>query len=105
VRSGSHKDNLKAVLNSEVDVATYNSEGLDLLKTEAPADFNKLRVIWTSPMIPNDPLLYRKDLSPALKNKLEEFLRIMANGPMRARKKPCVRFRICPVLRARTMRS
>jgi ABC-type phosphate/phosphonate transport system substrate-binding protein len=31
VRS-SHKDNLKAVLNSEVDVATYNSEGLDLLK-------------------------------------------------------------------------
>jgi phosphonate transport system substrate-binding protein len=73
VRNGSHKDNLKAVLHSEVDVATYNSEGLDLLKTEAPADFKKLRVIWTSPLIPNDPLLYRKDLSPALKNKLEDF--------------------------------
>ncbi len=70
---GNHKINLQAVIDGQVDVATNNTEELDRLKKEAPEQFNKVRVIWTSPLIPNDPLLYRKDLPVATKDKIEEF--------------------------------
>jgi phosphonate transport system substrate-binding protein len=68
------------VLNKTVDVAAYNTESLDMLKKEAPADFNRIRVIWTSPQIPNDPLLYRKDLPQGMKNKLEDFFTNYGKG-------------------------
>ncbi len=70
---GNHKKNLQAVIDGQVDVATNNTEELDRLKKEAPEQFNKVRVIWTSPLISNDPLLYRKDLPAATKGKIEEF--------------------------------
>jgi phosphonate transport system substrate-binding protein len=37
-------------------------------------------VIWTSPQIPNDPLLYRKDLPQGMKNKLEDFFTNYGKG-------------------------
>ena len=70
---GNHKKNLQAVINGQVDVATNNTEELDRLKKESPEQFSKLRVIWSSPLIPNDPLLYRKDLPAASKARIEEF--------------------------------
>lgn len=73
VTTGNHESHLNAILAGQVDVATYNSEELDRLKKEQPAQAKKIKVIWTSPQIPNDPILYRKDLSPALKSKLEDF--------------------------------
>ncbi len=73
VSTGNHEAHLKAILAGQVDVATYNSEELDHLKKEQAAQAKKIKVIWTSPQIPNDPVLYRKDLSPALKTKLEDF--------------------------------
>ncbi|SFB38955.1 phosphonate transport system substrate-binding protein [Collimonas sp. OK607] len=73
ITAGNHKKNLQAVIDGQVDVATNNTEELDRLKKEAPEQFNKVRVIWTSPLISNDPLLYRKDLPVATKNKIEEF--------------------------------
>ncbi len=73
VTKGNHQAHLKAIVEGQVDVATYNSEELDRLKKEQPAQAKKVKVIWTSPQIPNDPILYRKDLSPALKSKLEDF--------------------------------
>ena len=36
------------------------------------ADCNKLKVVWTSPAIPNDPLLYRSALSDDMKKKIRE---------------------------------
>jgi phosphonate transport system substrate-binding protein len=70
---GNHKKNLQAVIAGQVDVATNNTEELDRLKKESPAQLSKLRVIWTSPLIPNDPLLYRKDLPAATKTRIEDF--------------------------------
>ncbi|WP_281416160.1 phosphate/phosphite/phosphonate ABC transporter substrate-binding protein [Collimonas antrihumi] len=73
ITAGNHKKNLQAVIDGQVDVATNNTEELDRLKKEAPEKFSKVRVIWTSPLITNDPLLYRKDLPAAAKGKIEEF--------------------------------
>ncbi len=70
---GNHKKNLQAVIDGQVDVATNNTEELDRLKIESPEQFSKLRVIWSSPLIPNDPLLYRKDLPNAAKARIEDF--------------------------------
>ena len=63
-----------AVANKQVDAATNNSEDLQRLETTAPKSRKQIRVIWTSPIIPLDPLVWRKDLDPAVKAKLYTFL-------------------------------
>ena len=72
-RSANHETNALAVANKQVDVATNNSENLDKLKDKLPEKFNDIRVIWTSPLIPLDPLVIRKDLPEATKTKVREF--------------------------------
>ena len=74
VRAGSHGANMMAVLNRQLDVATNNTEEWDRLKARQPEKINDLRVIWTSPLIPSDPLVWRKDLAPDVKNKIKTFL-------------------------------
>jgi phosphonate transport system substrate-binding protein len=73
VRAGSHEANFAAVANKLVDYATNNSEELNRVKANDPALAKKVKVIWTSPAIANDPILYRKDLSPDLKDKIHAF--------------------------------
>jgi len=73
VRSASHGVNLLAVLNKQVDVASNNSEELDKLKLKDPAKHAEVRILWTSPLIPRDPMVYRKDLPEDVKKKLREF--------------------------------
>jgi phosphonate transport system substrate-binding protein len=73
ILSGNHKSNFMAVARGEVDVATNNTEDLERFKTEMPDQFRKIRVFWESPLIPNDPLLYRTDLSLDLRTRLQEF--------------------------------
>lgn len=34
----------------------------------------ELKIIWKSPLIPNDPIVWRKDLDPAVKAKVKSFL-------------------------------
>lgn len=72
-RGANHESNALAVANKQVDVATNNSENLDKIKDKLPGKFNDIRVIWTSPLIPSDPLVIRKDLSEPLKGKIKEF--------------------------------
>ncbi len=73
VRNANHETNALAVANKQVDVATNNSENLDKVKTNFPDKFNDIRIIWTSPLIPLDPLVMRKDLPEAMKAKLKSF--------------------------------
>jgi phosphonate transport system substrate-binding protein len=73
VLSGNHQANFSSILRGEADVATFNTEEMDRLKKEAPDQLDKVRVIWSSPLIPNDPMMYRKDLSPAMKTRIEDF--------------------------------
>jgi ABC-type phosphate/phosphonate transport system, periplasmic component len=61
VLPSSHEANLLAVVNNKVDIATNNTEELDSLKKQHPDKFAQVRVLWTSPLIPSDPLVWRKD--------------------------------------------
>jgi phosphonate transport system substrate-binding protein len=74
VRPASHGINLLAVLNKQVDVATNNSEELDKLKLKDPAKREMVKILWTSPLIPRDPLVWRKDLAPDVKAKIKKFI-------------------------------
>lgn len=73
VRSANHETNALAVANKQVDVATNNSENLDKFQQRQPEKFGQLRVVWTSPLIPLDPLVMRKDLPEATKAKVKDF--------------------------------
>lgn len=74
VRPASHGVNLLAVLNKQVDVATNNSEELDKLQLKDPAKRAEVKILWTSPLIPRDPLVWRKDLSDDTKKKIKTFI-------------------------------
>jgi phosphonate transport system substrate-binding protein len=73
-RNASHGANIAAVLNKQVDAATNNTEEMDKLAATAPDKLAQIRILWTSPLIPSDPLVWRKDLDPAVKAKLKDFL-------------------------------
>ena len=73
VLPSSHGANLLAVVNNKVDIATNNTIELATLEQKSPESFKQVRVLWTSPLIPSDPLVYRKDLSAATKQKLRDF--------------------------------
>ena len=72
-RGASHETNLLAVVNKQVDVATNNTENMERFISKFPDKAKDVRVIWKSPLIPNDPLVWRKDLSPELKKKVRDF--------------------------------
>jgi phosphonate transport system substrate-binding protein len=74
VRNASHQANAMAVANKQVAAATNNSEDLQRIEKTAPEARKNIRIIWTSPIIPLDPIMWRKDLNPAIKAKLNTFL-------------------------------
>ena len=74
VRNANHEANALAVANKLVQAATNNNENLQRLAKTAPDKAKEIRVIWTSPLIPSDPLVWRKDLDPALKQKIADFI-------------------------------
>ena len=81
VRSGSsHATNLVAVANGQLDVATNNSTSLMLNKQNGRTEADKVRVIWRSPTLPEDPIIWRKDLDPDLKEKLRQFFLTYGQG-------------------------
>jgi phosphonate transport system substrate-binding protein len=74
VRNANHEANALAVANKQVQVAANNSENIDRLKKTAPDAHGKLRIIWTSPLIPSDPIVWRKDLDADVKAKIYTFM-------------------------------
>lgn len=79
-RGANHETNALAVANKQVDVATNNSENLDKIKDRLPEKFKDIRIVWTSPLIPLDPLVIRKDLPEVAKNKLKDFFYTYGQG-------------------------
>mgnify|MGYP000326542416 CR=1 FL=1 len=73
VRSANHETNALAVANKQVDIATNNSENLDKIKDRQPEKFKDIRIVWTSPLIPLDPLVLHKELPAASKEKIKTF--------------------------------
>jgi phosphonate transport system substrate-binding protein len=74
IRNASHGANLQAVLAKQVDVATNNTEDYGKLQSSRPELAAQLKVLWRSPLIPSDPFVWRKDLDPAVKAKLKNFV-------------------------------
>ncbi|GAB6051932.1 phosphonate ABC transporter substrate-binding protein [Magnetospira thiophila] len=73
VRNANHETNLMATANMQVDAAANNSEQIGRSQIKAPDAAAKIKVIWTSPLIPSDPMVYRKDMSKELKSKIKAF--------------------------------
>ncbi|MFT6766778.1 MAG: phosphonate transport system substrate-binding protein [Burkholderiaceae bacterium] len=73
VRGANHEANALAVANKQIDVATNNSETLGRIKDRMPEKASMIKVIWTSPLIPSDPMVIRSDLDPAVKTKIKDF--------------------------------
>ena len=74
VRNASHQANAMAVAHKQVDAATNNSEDLQRLENTAPDARKQIKIIWTSPIIPLDPIVWRKDLDPNIKTRVYTFL-------------------------------
>ncbi|MBR7617790.1 phosphate/phosphite/phosphonate ABC transporter substrate-binding protein [Phenylobacterium sp. 20VBR1] len=77
VRSANHESNLFAVSNGVLDAATNNTQSIARLRQKGDAasarTLGNLKVIWTSPTIPEDPMVWRKDLDPTVKAKISNF--------------------------------
>jgi phosphonate transport system substrate-binding protein len=73
VTNANHETNLMAVANKQVDFATNNTENLAKIEQKDPEAFKKIKVIWKSPLIPSDPIVWRKDLDPTLRAKFMTF--------------------------------
>jgi phosphonate transport system substrate-binding protein len=74
VRAANHEANALAVANKLVHAAANNNENLERLAKTSPEKAKEIRVIWTSPLIPSDPLVWRKDLDAGLKKKIGDWL-------------------------------
>lgn len=72
--NSSHESNFLAVANGQVDVATNNTENLARVKVTHPDKVAKVKVIWKSPLIPSDPIVWRKNLPESVKGKVYDFL-------------------------------
>jgi phosphonate transport system substrate-binding protein len=80
VRSASHQSNAFSVANGVLDVATNNSVGIVFFKRENPKEAAKIDVIWTSQPLPESSIVARKDLDPAIKEKLRQFFLTYGTG-------------------------
>jgi phosphonate transport system substrate-binding protein len=74
VRSANHETNLMAVASKQVDFATNNTENLAKAEKTHPEAVKNLRIIWKSPLIPSDPLVWRKDLPKEAKSQIKGFV-------------------------------
>ena len=66
--------NALSVANKKIDVATCNSVALTHLEKRQPERRAQIKVIWTSPLIPSSPLVWRKDLPQDVKEKIRGFV-------------------------------
>jgi phosphonate transport system substrate-binding protein len=93
VTNANHEFNALAVANGLVDVATCNTSMVGdpdrdpkkgrLWETK-PELAEKIRIIWKSPLIAHEPIVYRADLSPELKTRLRDFFTSYGKTPEEA---------------------
>ncbi|WP_081263263.1 phosphonate ABC transporter substrate-binding protein [Pseudomonas putida] len=79
--SGSHDASILAVANRKVDAAAVADRILATALAQGSVKQGELKVVWTSPDIPESPMVWRKDLDPALKQKLAAALANVKDVP------------------------
>lgn len=88
IRSANHESNILAVANKQVDAAVFASDTMDRITARQPETAGKVRIVWKSPLIAADPLVWRKDLPSATKSKIKDFfLSYGKTGPNAAQEK------------------
>lgn len=85
IRGANHEINIMAVANKQVDAAVHSSDVLERIESRSPEVAAKLRVIWKSPLIPGDPLMWRKDLNGEAKQRVKQFFLNYGKGTDAAR--------------------
>lgn len=68
--SGSHDASILAVANKKVDAAAVADRILASAIAKGVVKQDEFNVVWTSEDIPESPMVWRKDLSPELKQKI-----------------------------------
>ena len=74
VTQGNHEENLIATAGRTVDIATSNSIQLKRFQIQDPVGFAKIRILWTSPLIPSDPVVWLKSLPEEQKASIRKFM-------------------------------
>jgi phosphonate transport system substrate-binding protein len=87
IRAANHETNMMAVANKQVDVATNNTENWEKFAARFPEKIKDVRAIWKSPLIPADPMVWRKDLDSDAKAKIRSFLVAYGSGADATREK------------------
>lgn len=81
-RHANHEVNCVSVAMGMVDFAAANDEALERFSQSRPKLAERLRVIWQSPRIPNDPIVWRSDLPAELKSRIRKaFMEFGRSGP------------------------
>jgi phosphonate transport system substrate-binding protein len=73
VRAANHEANVRSVASGLLPAATNNSTSLQVLGASDPALVRGVKVIWESPTLPEDPIIWRTDLDPVKKRKMKDF--------------------------------
>jgi phosphonate transport system substrate-binding protein len=79
--SGGHDASIVAVAEGKVEAASVADRILERAFAKGLAKRDQIKVVWQSPMIPNDPVLYRTDLPEDLKKSIREAFYKMENLP------------------------
>ncbi|SFQ52400.1 phosphonate transport system substrate-binding protein [Variovorax sp. OK605] len=72
--SGSHDASILAVANKKVDAAAVADRILASAIAKGQVKADELEIVWSSSPIPESPMVWRKDLDPALKAKIAKAL-------------------------------
>ena len=80
VRSANHQANAFGVANGVLDVATSNTVNTVFLNRQNPRIAAQITDIWQSPPIPESAIVLRRDLDPALKEKIRSFFLTYGQG-------------------------
>jgi phosphonate transport system substrate-binding protein len=70
-QGSSHIENAQAVASGRADVASSNDHELDKFSRSHPSEHARVKVLWTSPPIPESLLLIQKNLEPKLRERIE----------------------------------
>lgn len=72
VLTGTHSENLILAATRKADIATANNEELALLRARQPELADQLRILWTSPFLPQSPLIWSTALPLELRRRIQQ---------------------------------
>ena len=76
-----HETNILAVHGKQIDIATVASDSMERMKLKQPEKHAELKVIWRSPLIASDPMVWRADLDAGIKKKVADFFLAYGKQP------------------------